>query len=127
MAKLANFCVVEALRAVGMADGLGASALEELEADGAGDDLVGLIDEGLECFAEGVEPLAVIDELAVADGGLLHVVVGVAFEAELLEGLVGFVEDGAAWGFVHAAGLHADQAVFDEGDHGRRRACRRSC
>jgi hypothetical protein len=56
--------------------------------------------------------LAVVDEVGVAQGDLLFVVEGVALDADLLEGLVGFVEDGAAGRLVDAAGLHADEAVF---------------
>ncbi len=91
-----------------------ARPLKSLTLHGAGGVFLDFVDEGVEGFAEGVEPLAVVDEVGVFEGDLLFVVEGVAFEGEVFEGGDGGVEDGAAGGFVGAAGLHADEAVFDE-------------
>ena len=107
-----QFGLVEGLGRRGAGDG--GAAFEEFDFDGAGGVPLDLVDKGVQRLAQRVEPLAVVDEVGVFEGHLLFIVQGVAFDAEVLEGGQGGVEDGAAGGFVGAAGLHADEAVFDE-------------
>src|SRR5437762_2524760 len=64
--------------------------------------------------AERVEPLPVVDQVRVLQGGLLLEMVGVPLQAEMLQRLVRLVEDRAAGRLVGAARLHADEAVLHE-------------
>src|SRR5699024_1394098 len=85
-------------------------ALVELQAHGAGNAFLRLVDEGLHGFAFGGIPETVVDGSGV--GGHHHVadVHGFAFHRDAFEVLVGHVDDGAAGGLVHAAGLDAHKA-----------------
>ena len=91
-------------------------AFVEFQADFAGDFLLGLGDEGLDGFALGGEPKAVVNELGVfRDEGVAgHLELAVHDEG--LEIAVGGEQDEAAGGFVDAAGFHADEAVLDDVD-----------
>ena len=91
-------------------------ALVELELHVAGHCLLRLVDKGVERLHQRGVPLAVVDELAVLDAHLHLVVLGLLVEGDLLERLVGRIEDGAARGLVDAPALHADQPVFDHVD-----------
>jgi len=71
-----------------------------------------VVDEGLQALAERVEPLAVVDEFGVTERDLLLEMERVALDADLFEGLVGFVENGAAGRLVDAAGFHANETVL---------------
>ena len=88
-------------------------ALVELQAHFAGHALLHLVDEGLHGFAFGREPEAVVDGGGVAGQDGLAGGEGFAVEADAFEVLMGDVEDSAGGGFVHAAALHAHEAVLD--------------
>src|SRR5690606_21665678 len=89
-------------------------ALVELETDGAGDALLGLVNEGLQGLALGGEPEAVVNELGVFRDERVAQVLDLAVEGEGFELLVRLHEDGAARGLIDAAALHADEAVFND-------------
>ena len=59
-------------------------------------------------------PLAVVHQVGELQGHLLLVVIGLLIQAQLLQLVVGVVEDGAAGSLVDAPGLHAHQAVLDD-------------
>lgn len=58
-------------------------------------------------------PLAEIDDVGKFQSDLLLVVRGLAIQAKGLQHLMRVIENGAARGFVNAAGFHAHQPVFD--------------
>ena len=91
-------------------------ALVELELHGAGDGLLGLFAEGAHGLAQRGVPLAVVHQIGKLQRHALLVVLGVLVQAQLLQHLVGVVEDGSAGSLVHAAALHAHQAVLHDVD-----------
>src|SRR4028118_2176923 len=94
----------------------GAASLVELEADGAGDGLLGFGDEGVEGGLQGGEPEAVVGELGVAlfDGRLEAE--GVFGEGERLQLLMGLDDGEGGWGLVELTALYADEAILDHVD-----------
>ena len=71
-------------------------------------------EEQLEKYREQIGQLKLGDQHGV--GETVAQMDEVAVESELLDELVGGVEDGHARGFVDAAALHADEAVLDDVD-----------
>ncbi len=106
--------VVKAVR--GAAAGVDDVAFIEFEANLAVDRFLGLGDEGLEGIALGSEPEAIVDELGVSWDEAITKVLSIAVDGQGLEVLVGGQQNGATWGLVDAAGLHADEAVLDDVD-----------
>ena len=91
-----------------------AVALKELQADGAGHELLGVGHKGVECVFERAVPLAVVH-----GGGpiLLELDLGleqVALDADVLERLVGGDERQGAGNLVALAALKAHQAILDQ-------------
>ena len=93
-----------------------AGALEELHADFAGDELLAFGDGGLKHFAFGRVPEAVVDQAGVGRDEAVAQEHDLAVHRDLLKAAVRGVEDGAAGGLVHAAGLHAHETVLDDVD-----------
>ena len=91
-------------------------ALVELEPHLARDALLALVDRGLQHFALGREPEAIVDQLGVARHQLVLEVARAAVERDGLDGAMRREQDRAARRLVHAARLHADKAVLDEVD-----------
>ena len=89
-------------------------ALVELEAHPAVDALLGVVDEGLQREALGAPPVAVVDHAGVARHEVVLEVGDFAVERDRFDGAVGAQQDGAARGFIAAAALHADVAVFHQ-------------
>ena len=91
-------------------------ALVELEAHVALDMLLALVDQRLQHLALGREPEAVVDQLGVARHQLVLEMAGAAVERDRFDGPVRGEQDRAARRLVHAARLHADEAVLDQID-----------
>ena len=89
-------------------------AFVEFETYIAVDVFLGPVDGGLEHFALGGEPEAVVDHFGVAGHQLVLEVRFLAVEGDRFDGAVGLEHDRAAGGFVAAAALHADEAVLDQ-------------
>src|SRR5262249_8674628 len=89
-------------------------ALVELELDRSGHELLRRVDGGLQHLALGREPEAVVDQLAVFMHELVLAVGCAAIERDGFDPTVRGEQDGAAGGLVHAARLHADEAILDE-------------
>jgi hypothetical protein len=107
--------VLHRVEAIGrLAAGDDGIALIELEAHHAGHALLALIGHGLQHAALGAEPEAVIDDLGIARHQAVLEMRRLTVEGDALNGAVRLVEDGAARGFVAAAALHADEAVFHQ-------------
>ena len=108
---------VVAIEGVGRfaADG-SAGALVELDADGAGEGLLGGVHKGVEGAAQGAVPEAVVDELGVLEFELALVVGELALEAERFEVAMGVEEHDGGRALVGLAGLDADEAVLDHVD-----------
>src|SRR5262249_34202777 len=104
--------VVERIRAL-TSDHVDA-ALVELKRHRAGNELLALVDRGLQHLALGREPEAVVDQLGVFRHQLILEMAGAAVERDLLDAAMRGIEDGAARSLVHAARLHADKAVLHE-------------
>src|SRR5215471_3177539 len=104
--------VVERIGAV--AADHGGLALVELEAYPSGGELLAAIDRGLQHLALGREPEAVVDQLGIARHQLVLKMRRAAVERDLLDAAMGREQDRAARRLVHAARLHADEAVLDE-------------
>lgn len=88
------------------------AAFVQLHADGAGDVLLALGDEGLEGEALRGVPEAVVHELGVLRDEAVAQVHDFAVHGEGLDLAMGEVQDGTAGGLIHTAALHADEAVF---------------
>ena len=71
-------------------------ALIELQLHVAGDGLLGGVHKGGQGLAQRGVPLAVVHQVGELQGHLLLVVIGLLIQAELLQLVVGVVEDGAA-------------------------------
>ncbi len=96
----------------GAAAGLHDVAFVEFQFYFTGNFFLGFGDEGLDGFAFWGEPETVVNELRVfRDEGIADVH-GFAIDDEGFEVAVSGEEDGAAWGFVNAAGFHADESVL---------------
>src|SRR3984957_9923757 len=104
--------VVERVRAV-TADHMDA-ALVELEPHAPCDHLLALVDEDLQHLALGREPETVVDELCVFGHQLVFEMRGAAVERDRFDGAVRREQDRAPGRLVHAARLHANEAVFDQ-------------
>ncbi len=89
-----------------------AGALVELHADRAGHLFLRLGYDSVQGLTQRREPLPEVDELCVAVGDLLLVVQRLAVQHQALQLVVGGVQDRAARRLVHAARLHAHQAVL---------------
>lgn len=88
----------------------------EFEAYFAVDGFLGLGNQSLDGFALGGEPEAVVDHGGVfGDKGVAYFL-GFAVHGDGFDVAVSSQQDGAAGGFVDAAALHADEAVFDDVD-----------
>ena len=106
--------VVETVRGAASVDH--DSALEEVDADIAGDETLGFGAESLNHFALGGEPEAVVAEFGIfrhehvleSDAGAVH--------ADGFEVAMRFKQDGSCGGVVNAAGLHLGEAGFDDVD-----------
>ncbi len=91
-------------------------SLVELEVHFAGDVLLCLADEGHQGVHLGRVPEAVVDHLGHFRREAVAQVHQVTIERELLHEAMGIVEDRHAGRLVHAAALHADEAVLDHVD-----------
>src|SRR5271165_6418004 len=89
-------------------------ALVELEPHASGDHLLALVDQRLQELALGGEPEAVVDELSVFRHQLVLEMRGAAVEGDRLDRAARGEQNRAAGRFVHAARLHADEAVLDQ-------------
>ncbi len=91
-------------------------AFVELQTHFAGDISLGVCHEGLEGFALGSEPEAVVDELGVfGDEGVTQVH-DFAIHREAFHLAMGGEEDGSAGGLVDSAALHPDKTVLHHVD-----------
>jgi len=104
--------VVEAV--LGTASGDVAGALEELDPDFAGDELLALGDHHLKHLPLGCKPETVVNHVGVAGDQAVAQMHDFAVEGDLLQSAVGVVEDGSGGGLIDAPGLHAHEAVLDD-------------
>ena len=106
---------VFAIEAIGaLATNVDDVAFVEGEGDFASDVFLGDVDEGVDGFAEGGVPKAVVDDFGIFEGDDFFIVNGIFVEDDAFEVFVGVHENCAAGGFVDAVRLHADQTTFDE-------------
>src|SRR4029079_893735 len=82
----------------------------------SGDALLRHVDERIVRFTFGSPPTALVHDVCITRCDEILGGKGAAVQHELLELTVSGVEQGTTGCFVHAAGLHADHAVFDEID-----------
>ena len=111
---LAIACVVQAVRARAAVDH--DVALVEAERHFAGDRLLHFADEGHQGVHLRHVPEAVVHHLGHFGAMPIAQVDRLAVERELLDRQVGRVEGRHAGRLVHAAALHADEAVLDDVD-----------
>ena len=69
-------------------------------------------DEGAQSFAQGAEPLAVIDQLTKCDGQLALFVGSELIQSQSFQHLMSLIEDGTAGRLIDAAALHAHKTVL---------------
>ena len=92
------------------------AALEELDAHVAGRRFLALGNGGLEHFALGRKPIAVVDELGIFWDERVAQVHDFAIHGDGFDGAVRVVQDGAAGRFVDPAVFHAGISVLDDVD-----------
>src|SRR5439155_6266046 len=90
------------------------AALVELEPHAAADEFLALVDRRLQHLTLGREPEAVVDQLGIFRHQLVLEVRRATVERDLLDAAMRRDQDGAAGRLVHAARLHADEAVLNE-------------
>src|SRR5947209_7784926 len=93
-----------------------AIAFDELESDDAGDALLDLVDERVKGFAEWREPQAVVHDVRVVQAHRAREAIEIPRRHKLLELFVGRMKGDGRWGFVHFAGLDADEPIFNHID-----------
>src|SRR5690606_14631721 len=101
---------------VGLAANYHDVALVQFQADYAINALLGSINHLLQHVALGAPPVAVVDHGGVLGHQLVFQVRYFTVQGDGLDGTVCLEHDGAAGGFVAAAGFHADVAVFYDVD-----------
>src|SRR3546814_20542795 len=89
-------------------------ALVELEPHGAADLFLTMVDRGLEHLALGREPESIVDELGIFGHQLVLQMRRAAVERDAFDAAMRARIDFAARRFIHAARLHAAEAVLDE-------------
>ena len=89
-------------------------ALVELDSDRSGDVLLALVNQGLEHFALGREPEAIVDQLRIFGHQLVLEMSRAAIQCDGFNAAMRLQQDGAAGRLVDAARFHADIAVLDE-------------
>src|SRR5690606_22354373 len=99
---------------IGLAAGDDDVALVQLQAHHAVHVFLGGVDHGLQHLPLRAPPVAVVDQAGVARHQLVLQVGHFAVQGDGLDGAVGLEHDGAAGGFVAAAGLHAHVAVLHD-------------
>src|SRR5262249_42401 len=92
----------------------GGIALVELERHPAGDKFLALVDRRLQHFPLGRKPEAVINKFRIFRHQFVFEMCGAAIERDRFDPPVGGEQYRAAWSLVHAAWLHADEAIFDK-------------
>ena len=88
--------------------------LVELQANGAGDELLTFVHESLQRLAFWREPKSVVNEFGVFRDEAVAQMLDLAIHREAFDLLVGLHEDGAARCLVDTTAFHADEAVLDE-------------
>src|ERR1700677_387223 len=91
-------------------------ALIQRQADGTRDQLLGVVDKGVEGFAQRRKPQAEVNQLSVFETNLLFVVRHFAVQCQRLEFAMRGGDQGAARGLVEPAALHANEAIFYQVD-----------
>lgn len=76
-------------------DGAG-RAFVKLDADGAGDVFLRMVDQGLQRLTLGREPEAIIDQFSIARHDAVFQMTRTCIQRDLFDATVGFQQDGAA-------------------------------
>src|SRR3546814_3749636 len=90
------------------------AALVKLQAYGAGNLGLAMIDRRLKHLALRREPEAVVDQFRITRHQFVLEVRRAAIQRQLLDPAMRREQNGAARRFIHAARLHADEAILDQ-------------